>query len=125
MNPRHLLLLTPLLSFAACSEAPPVGEFRPTSQGTLVATTRMEAGGAGPAAEIAGDREGILRKGGVLYYVKDRRATQLGGPQRVTRNLYLERDEQVTLADGRRFPIREGTMLTATGEVIDIPPYLR
>ena len=133
MNSRSRpLLVTALgaLGLASCAgpETASTGaEFNPTSEGTLVATTRPASGGAGtgPALELAGDREGIMRKGGRLFYVKDRGTTLVSGPQRVTPGLYLERSGEVMFPDGRRMPVREGTMVTATGEVIDIPPYLR
>lgn len=127
--PLSLLLVASAgaLSLAACSGPETISDYNQTSQGTLVANTRPPSGGAdgGSASEMAGDREGIMRKGGKLYYVKDRGLTQLSGRQRVTPGLYLESSGEVSFTDGRRMPVREGTMITGTGEVIQIPPYLR
>ena len=114
------------LVFSSCTNPELTGDYNPTSEGTLVATTRTSAGGgAGQAVELAGDREGVLRRGGKLFYVKDRGLTEVVGAQRLTPGLLVERNGDVMLNDGRRFPVREGTMVTVSGEVIETPPYLR
>ena len=91
----------------------------------MVATSRAQAGGGTkPARETAGDPEGIVRLNGSLYYLKDRGTTILHGRQRVTNGLYLEKNGEITIADGRRVRLVEGYMVTTGGEVIEAPKYL-
>src|SRR5687768_16446659 len=110
---------------AACTapEPDPV----PGSEGALVATTRATAGGGTrTASEMAGDPEGIVRRSGRLYYVKDRGTTLLAPrEQRVSKTLYLERTGEISLSDGRRVRLRNGEMITTGGELREAPPYLR
>jgi len=110
-----------LASCAAPEDAPP------GSEGTLIATTRSTAsGGTRTAYEMSGDPEGIVNRNGRLYYVKDRGTTLLSRrEQRVTSELYLEANGQVTLGDGRRLRLRDGEMVTRGGELREAPPYLR
>lgn len=75
---------------------------------------------------MAGDPEGIVNRNGRLFYVKDRGTTLLSRrKQRVTNELYLEANGQVTLGDGRRLRLRDGEMVTRSGELREAPPYLR
>lgn len=75
---------------------------------------------------MAGDPEGIVRLNGRLSYVKDRGATLLSPrEQRVTETLYLERNGEITLGDGRRVRLRNDEMVTTGGELREAPPYLR
>ncbi len=113
-------------ALAACAETDNISRFDATSNGTLVATTRAESGGGTkPAMESAGDPEGIVRLHGRLLYLKNRGTTLIHGRQRVTNGLYLEKNGDVTLADGRRIRVVEGYMVTTGGDVIEAPNYLR
>jgi hypothetical protein len=120
-----LIPVTVGLLFAACTA--PAPEQAPGSEGALIATTRATAGGGTrTASEMAGDPEGIVRLNGRLYYVKDRGATLLSTrEQRVTETLYLERNGEITVGDGRRVRLRNGGMVTRGGELLEAPPYLR
>src|SRR5436190_12079129 len=110
---RSLFAAAGALMLAACAETNNVSRFDATSEGTLVATTRAESGaGTKPAYETAGDPEGIVRLNGRLYYLKNRGTTLIYGRQRVTNGLYLEKNGDVTLADGRRVRLAEGYMVT-------------
>ena len=122
------------LALAACAQSGTAsnvetGDIRrvdASSQGTLVATSRAESGGRSkPALETAGDPEGIVRIHGRLYYLKNRGTTLIRGKQRVTNGLYLEKNGDVTLGDGRRVRLIEGYMVTTGGDVIEAPIYLR
>lgn len=99
----------------------------PGSEGALVATTRASGGGGTRTAyEMAGDPEGIVCRNGRLYYLKDRGTTLLTRrAQRVTAELSIEANGHVSLADGRRMKLRNGDMVTRSGELREAPPYLR
>ena len=120
-----LLAVAGSLLFAACTT--PAPDQAPGSEGALIATTRATAGGGTrTASEMAGDPEGIVRLNGRLYYVKDRGATLLSPrEQRVTETLYLERNGQITVGDGRRVRLRNDEMVTNGGELREAPAYLR
>lgn len=91
-----------------------------------MALTRPASGSrTGPSVEVSGDPEGIMRRNGRLYYLKDQGATLLTLGQRVTPSLYLEKNGEVTLADGRRVRVREGDMVTLGGEVREAPSAVR
>lgn len=119
------LIVATGLGFAACTA--PAPDQPPGSEGALVATTRATAGGGTrTASEMAGDPEGIVRLNGRLYYVKDRGATLLSSrEQRVTETLYLERNGEITVGDGRRVRLRNEEMVTNGGELREAPSYLR
>ncbi|MEA3208782.1 MAG: hypothetical protein QOE70_1839 [Chthoniobacter sp.] len=131
MNPplrcsSSLLSFVGALALAACAGPETATHVDASSQGTLIATTRANSGGhGGPAREGAGVAEGIVRRNGRLYYVKDGGTTLIQGRQRVTEGMYLEKNGDVTLADGRRVKLREGYLVTPAGEVLEAPPYLR
>jgi hypothetical protein len=78
-----------------------------------------------PALEMAGDPEGVVRRGGQTYYLKDRRTTLVRTGDRVPGDMRLERNGDVTLANGRRIPLREGYMVTRSGDLLETPPYVR
>jgi hypothetical protein len=95
------------------------------SQGTMVANSRQASGArTNPAAEIAGDPEGVARVGGTLFYVKDLRGTRLTGRQRFANGAHLEANGEVILNDGRRIRLREGEMVTLSGDVREVPRAL-
>lgn len=119
-----LLAIGTAFTMGACTTSSNISGGDNSSQGTLIATTNASSG-TGQAFKTAGDAEGIARLRGQLYYVKDRSTTLLRGKQKVTRNLYLESNGDVTVADGRRIKLVEGYMVTFGGDVIEAPLYLR
>ena len=124
-RPFHSLAAVCGAAFLASCAAPE--DTLPGSEGTLIATTRSSAaGGTRTAYEMSGDPEGIVNRNGRLYYVKDRGTTLLSRrEQRITSGLYLEANGQISLGDGRRLRLRDGEMITRSGELREAPPYLR
>ena len=113
------------LVLMSCSEPETVYTV-PGSEGVMVATTRSAASQrTGVAKEASGNPEGVLRRHGEFYYVKDRDTTLLTRPGKVARGLYLEHNGQVSIEDGRRINLTEGYMVTAAGDLLEAPPYLR
>jgi Domain of unknown function (DUF6799) len=130
MNPR--LLTLPLTAFfsavvlSSCETTTGTGLNEDAgSQGTMVANSRQNSSGhSGSAAEIAGDPEGVARVNGTLFYVKDLRGTRLSGRQRFANGAHLEANGDVILNDGRRVRLREGEMVTLSGDVREVPRAL-
>jgi hypothetical protein len=115
-----------ILFVSGCTSPDTESHLGPVTEGTLNAsTTSISSTRTGPALEMAGDPEGIVRRGGQYYYLKDRRTTILRTGDQAPGKLRLERNGDVTLSDGRRIPLREGYMVTRGGDLIEIPPYVR
>ena len=111
------------LTLGACTTPETTGEAGPASEGTRVVTTNANSGaGTRPQYETAGDPEGVARVRGSLYYIKDQRATALVGSQRFSQGISVERNGEVLLQDGRRVRLREGEMVTLSGEMREAPP---
>ena len=110
------------LALGACTAPETTGEAGPASEGTRVVTTNASSGaGTTPQYETAGDPEGVARVRGSLYYVKDQRATALVGSQRFSQGISVERNGEILLQDGRRVRLREGEMVTLSGETREAP----
>ena len=110
------------LTVAACTAPETTGEAGPASEGTRVVTTNTSAGaGTKPAYETAGDAEGVARLRGTLHYIKDNRATALTGSQRFSQGISVETNGEILLQDGRRVRLREGEMVTLSGETREAP----
>ena len=126
MNARLLNLpamaLLSALALTSCETATTELDADAGSQGTMVANTRQSSGSrTQPAAEVAGDPEGVARVNGVLYYVKDLRGTRLTGRQRFANGVHLEANGEVILNDGRRVRLQEGEMVTLAGDLQEVP----
>jgi hypothetical protein len=94
------------------------------SEGTLVANTHSLGNTrTHTEARLPGAAEGIVRHRGQMYYMKSR-GTTIIRPGRITQNLTLERNGDVTLADGRRLRVMEGWMVTLGGELREAPPWV-
>ena len=111
------------LFFGACTTPDTTGEAGPASEGTRVVTTNTSSGaGTKPTFETAGDPEGVARLRGRLHYIKDNRATVLAGSQRFAQGISVESNGEILLQDGRKIRLREGEMVTLSGETREAPP---
>ena len=77
------------------------------------------------ALENAVSPSGLAKIHGSFYVIRNNKATMIDQRQRFSEGVYFERGGRITLQDGNIVRLREGEMVTFSGERLDVPPNIR
>ena len=109
--------------YSACQSSTKNAYFAGTSQSSMAVDLRPGASGrTGPAVEGTGRPEGIGRRVGHYYYIRDGAATRLYQRQRFAQGYWFDRKGRVIASDGSVVHLINGEMVTFAGERLPIPP---
>jgi hypothetical protein len=77
------------------------------------------------ALEGAVSPSGIAKIHGNFYLIRNGKGTLIEQKQRFSEGVYFERGGRITLQDGNIVRLREGEMVTFSGEQLDVPLNIR